>query len=240
MTRSSSGNHIALAAAFATSLLGLVLASGCNSVTGAEGLQIGGSGTGGAGGSETTTTTPTPTVQCDYPTTGFSTKPGGVLPNRKWQGFVNENMDAAAPTDVTMADYHDCDGSKGTNALLIDVSATWCGSCQEEAKLLTNKMKTQWDALGIRVVTLMIEDAANNPATLDTALEWKTHYKLTSTTVAADPDFFFSQLASGGSVGLPFLIVVDPRTMTLVETQQGYPFDESKIVALAKQNQPAQ
>ncbi len=235
MNRSSSGKHVALAVFAVTSLLGLSLASGCNSLTGADGLEISGKdNAGGAGGADVTTTTPPPVV-CEYPTTGFSSKPGGVMPNHTWQGFVNESMEA---TDVSMADYLDCDGSKGVNGLLIDVSATWCGSCQEEAKLLTNKMKTQWDALGIRVLTLMIADITpEEPATLDTALDWKTKYKLTSTTVAADPGFFFMPLANGDGVGLPFLIVVDPRTMTLIETQEGYPFDETKLVDLAKKNQ---
>lgn len=239
MIRSSSGKHLAFAAVAATSMLGLTLASGCNSLTGADGLSIkGADGTGGTGGAEETTTTTPPPVVCDYPTMGISNKPGGVLPNHSWQGFVNENVDAAAPTEITMADYLDCDGSKGINALLIDVSATWCGTCQEEAKTLTSKMNNQWGELGIRVVTLMIEDAASKPATLATALQWKNQYKLMSTTVAADPEFFFSQLAEGGTIGLPFLVVVDPRTMTLIETQQGYPFDETKLVGIAKQNLP--
>lgn len=227
----------ALSLCMAVSAVAFSMVAGCNSLTGASGLEIGdGSGNGGAGGAEETTTT-TPPVECTYPTTGFSTQPGGVMPNHSWQGFVNESMEA---TEVTMADYHDCDGSKGINALLIDISATWCGSCQVEAQTLTNKMKQEWDALGIRVLTLMIEDAQSNPATLDTALAWKQEYNLTSTTVAANPEFFFQQLSQSGSIGLPYLITIDPRTMTLVGTAEGYPADESALVDLAKKNQQAQ
>lgn len=224
------------------SLAGLSILAGCNSVTGAGDLQFSGdaNGAGGAGGSTestTTTETPTPTVECVYPTMGFSTKPGGVMPNHTWQGYVNESMEVA---DVAMSDYYDCAGQQGINGLLIDVSATWCGTCQEEAKTLSAKMKNEWEALGIRVLTLMIEDAQSNPATIETALQWKQQYKLTTTTVGADPQFFFSQLASGGTIGLPFLVVIDPRTMTLVETQQGFPFDETKLVETAKKNQTPQ
>lgn len=214
--------------------LGLGLAAGCNSLTGADGLQIDeAAGGGGAGGA---TTTPTPHVECTYPTTGFSPMPGGVMPNHSWQGFVD---DSTEPTEVKLSDFYDCDGYKGIHALLVDVSATWCGSCQVEAQTLTSKMNNKWSAMGIRVLTLMIEDAQNNPATIDTALQWKEQYHLVSTTVAADPDFFFVQLAQGGSVGLPFLIVIDPRTMQLVTTMQGYPADEKVLEDLALKNQPA-
>jgi len=229
----------ALSLSLALSTVGFAMVAGCNSLTGADGLQIadGNAGGGGGGGTGGETTTTTPPVQCTYPTTGFSTKVGGVMPNHSWQGFVNESMEA---TEVTMADYLDCDGSKGINALLIDVSATWCGSCQVEAQTLTSKMKQKWEALGIRVLTLMIEDAQSKPATIDTALAWKEQYNLVSTTVAADPQFFFQQLAQNGSVGLPFLITIDPRTMTLVATAEGYPGDEQTLLDLAAKNQQAQ
>ena len=239
MDRSSSGARKLVSTVAGLALVGLSVAAGCNSVTGAGDLKFSGdeNGAGGAGGTtETTTETPTPTVECVYPTMGFSTQPGGVMPNHSWQGFVNESMEAA---EVSMADYYDCAGQKGINGLLVDISATWCGTCQEEAKTLTAKMKNEWEALGIRVLTLMIEDAASKPATIDTALQWKQQYKLTTTTVAANPEFFFSQLAQG-TIGLPFLVVIDPRTMTLVETQQGYPFDETKLVETAKKNQMPQ
>lgn len=225
----------ALSFSMDVSTLAFSMVAGCNSITGADGLEIakGNAGGGGAGGGETTTTTPP--VQCTYPTTGFSTQPGGVMPNHSWQGFVDDSME---PAEVSMADYLDCDGSKGIHALLIDVSATWCGACQVEAQTLTNKMKSKWSALGIKVLTLMIEDAQpGDAATIDTALDWKKQYNLVSTTVAADPQFFFQQLAQGGSVGLPFLITIDPRTMTLVTTQQGYPVDESVLTDLATKNQ---
>lgn len=222
-----------------------LLVTGCNSITGAGDLTFSGGGSGagngGAGGSGTTTETPTPTVECVYPSMGFSSDVGGVIPNHTWQGYVDDSMEVS---DVSLSDFYDCAGQKGINALLIDTSAVWCGTCQQEAMTLTNKMANQWSALGIRVLTLMIDDA--DPmvkATTETALKWKTKYKLTTTTVAADPNFTMMPLAvpdGSGAIGLPFLVVVDTRTMTQVESQQGYPFDETKLVETAKKNQMAQ
>lgn len=238
MGRSLSGIRHLMSACAGLSHFGLFAVTGCVSFTGSGGdLPLSGEQTGAGGWTEATTDTPTPIVDCVYPTTGISTQPGGVIANHTWQGYVNESTQVSA---VSMADYHDCAGQKGINSLLIAVSATWTGTCQEQAKTLTDKMTNEWEALGIRVLTLMIEDADSKPATTDTALQWKQQYGLTSTTVAADPQFFFSQLASGGAIGLPFLVVVDTRTMTLVETQEGYPFDETSLVETAKKNQMAQ
>jgi hypothetical protein len=212
---------------FTLAAVSLAALAGCGSGNGSDG-----SGDGGAGGATTTTTTH---VECKYPTAGFAPKPGGVIPNAKWQGFVNENEDA--PTTVALGDYLDCDGSKGINALLVDVSATWCEACQVEAQTLPSTLKSKWDALGIQVLTLMIQDAQYKPATTATALAWKKKYNLVTTTVAADPQFYFQALAEGGGVGLPFLVTIDPRTMTLVGTTQGYPADETAIENLATKNQ---
>jgi hypothetical protein len=71
-------------------------------------------------------------------------------------------------------------------------------------------MKTQ--GLGIRVLTLMIADITPEARHLDTASTGR-RSKLTSTTVAADPGFFFMPLANGDGVGA--VLIVDPRTMTL-------------------------
>ncbi|MFO0589901.1 MAG: hypothetical protein U0441_20335 [Polyangiaceae bacterium] len=230
---------IAVGAAFA------LLATGCNSITGAGDLQFSGDTSGGSGGSggsgATATETPTPTVECVYPTMGISSAVGGVIPDHTWQGYVDESME---PADVSLADFYDCAGQKGINALLIDTSAVWCGTCQQEASTLTAKMANQWGPLGIRVLTLMIDDADPSvKATIETALKWKTKYKLNTTTVAADPNFSMMPLAvpdGSGAIGLPFLVVVDTRTMTQVESQQGYPFDETKLVETAKKNQMPQ
>jgi len=197
--------------------------AGCGSGSGSDG---------GAGGLPVLTVTH---VDCKYPTMGVAPKPGGVMPNHTWQGFVDANEDA--PESVALGDYLDCDGYKGINALVVDTSATWCEACRVEAQTLTEKMKTKWDGLGIKVLTLMIEDAQNNPATTDTALAWKKQYNLVSTTVAADPQFYFQKLVEGGGVGLPYILTIDPRTMTLVGTTQGYPADEKAIEDLATKNQ---
>ena len=147
-----------------------------------------------------------------------------------WQGFAPNSAQAGT---VSIGDFYDCDGSKGVNALLLITSATWCGACQEEASVLEQKTGGAWQGMGIRVVTLMIEDGSGDPATVATAQAWKDAFGLVTSAVVADPDI---SMASSPSFGTPLEVVVDPRTMQVVERQEGYSYDYPTLTQLAQQN----
>ena len=87
--------------------------------------------------------------------------------------------------------------------------------------------------MGIRVLTLMVQDQSSAPASVATAQEWKDYFQLDSSAVAADPNFSF---ATSGSVGLPLEIIVDPRTMQIVDRQEGYSGVHTALEQLAQQN----
>lgn len=219
---------------------------GCNSVTGVSDLEIvgktssaasgagGGSGTGnGAGGGSTSNGGG---KLCTYPMGQWTHAVGGTIPESlNWQGMVEMSNTQAT---ISIADYLDCDGSKNINAILIDTSATWCPACQDEAKDLPSKMAT-WGPMGIKVLTLMIEDNPSpTQATYQTAVNWKNDYGLDAVAIAADPGFSFAP-AGEQSVGLPLQTIVDPRTMQIVNKDEGYapggPI-EGELTALAQKN----
>ena len=191
--------------------------------------------TGGGGSASTSSTSSSTssggTVNCKYPTTGFGVNIGNhVQGNLAWQGYA-EGADAEGT--ISIQDYFDCDGSKGINALLIINSATWCGACQEEATDLPSHAAT-FAQKGIRVLTLMVQNAAGKPATLSTAKSWRSNFGLEAYATAADPSFAF---AGSGSVGIPLQIVVDPRTMVIVNRTEGYG-GYSAVTKLADKNAP--
>jgi hypothetical protein len=171
-------------------------------------------------------------TQCQYPAGPYGAAVGHVLPpTLSWQGFP-EN--ASQQTTVSITDYFDCDGSKGIHALLLITSATWCGVCQQEADVLEAETQGQLGALGARVITLMIENASYQPATAATAEAWKSNFGLVSSAVVADPEI---SMATSPSFGTPLEVVVDPRTMKVVDRQEGWAGDYPTLVALAQQNQ---
>jgi hypothetical protein len=153
---------------------------------------------------------------CTYPTGPYGTKLGQIVnPNLTWQGF---REDEAQSSTISVQDYFDCDGARGINAVMLSEGAVWCGACQQEASELNSRMAGGWKQKGVRVLELIIETGSGSPATLQTASAWKDTFNATGWAVAADPDFSF---ASGGGNGLPLLIVVDPRTMKVVDRIEG-------------------
>ena len=207
----------------AAAMLGFGVTLGCSAVAEQHGSTLGEGGGGGSGGSA---------PACVYPAGPYGRAAGDTLaPTLKWQGYLEE---ATQSSEVLVTDYYDCDGSKGIDAVLFDVSATWCGACQAEAMDLPGKMTT-WKSDGIRVVTLMIEDEAGDPATVATAEQWKAQFKLETIATLADPDASLVELVGGG-IGLPYQVVVDPRTMKITSTQEGYSGDYSAVLSVAAKN----
>lgn len=176
-----------------------------------------------------TTTTTESAVDCKYPSAVGGVDVGDVVSGGlSWQGFAEGASQAGT---ISIQDYFDCDGSKGINALLIINSATWCGACQSEASDLPSHASS-FKQKGIRVLTLMVENQSHAPATLSTAQTWRNYFGLQSFATAADPDFTF---AGYGSVSLPLQILVDPRTMEIVDRIDGY-YGYSAVIQLANQN----
>lgn len=174
---------------------------------------------------------------CEYATQGFGTTPGTIVRSTlSWQGYAKG---ASTLSTIKATDLFDCDGSKGIRAIVFDVSAEWCPACIAEASDM-HALYDQFDALGIEVITLMLQDASHAPASLDTIDRWKQKYDVSGISLCLDPQFSF-QPPGSGSLNLPLTLIVDPRTMTIVKQKQGYlsayPIKpDADAVALAKKN----
>jgi hypothetical protein len=202
---------------------------GGGSATGATGATATSGGTGATGGVPTS---------CDYPPGPYGVHTGDLVDAAAvWEGFP-----AGATVAQTMvpSDYLDCDGSKGIHALLILQSATWCAPCQIEAAALQGKLDQGWSDLGVAVLTLMVEQQPEQPATVATAQAWKNEFGLSSAAVAADPQFTFDAFDFDKHIphsGFPTQLLVDPRTMKIVVRQDSdIPLD-AQVEQLAADNQ---
>ncbi|MBK9001698.1 MAG: hypothetical protein IPM35_38745 [Myxococcales bacterium] len=193
--------------------------------TGGQGQSGGATASGGAGGG------PTGGTNCVYPSGPYGVSVGKVVdPKLSWQGYVKGS---ATPTTISISDYFDCDGTRGVNALFLSQAALWCGACQTEASALNGHMSGGWTQKGIEVLVLVIEDKLGNPAQLKHAESWKNTFKAQGWSVAADPAFSFQ---GPGSNGLPLGIIVDPRTMKIVDKSSGYDPYNTTLVQLATKN----
>jgi thiol-disulfide isomerase/thioredoxin len=168
---------------------------------------------------------------CVYPAGPFGTALGKVVsPNLTWDGYIDGSQTVGT---LKMSDLHDCDGSKGLNAILVVQAAQWCGVCKSEASHLEANMTGGWMQSGIRAIELIIETSSGAPATTTTAKQWRDAYKLNHVAVLADPKFTF---AHSGTNGLPVRTIIDPRTMQIVEKLEGGGPIDAELDALVTKN----
>ena len=154
-----------------------------------------------------------PPATGDYPSGPYGLSVGSVIPNLSLNGYRGGTGTWGA---LKLAEYYDPTGSRGAKGLLITVSAAWCGPCQEEAKDLVDMFSASYKARGAKFLTAMIENTSRNPATQTTVDSW---IKMAGTNfdIVADPS---AQLLKSGA-GLPFNLVVDPRTMKVTKSWSG-------------------
>ena len=112
-------------AALRSAVLVVVLAGGCNGISGADKLSIDDAGVNATGGGSTatattTTTTGGGTAPCVYPAGPYGVAQGHTVPpTLSWQVYA-PNSDT--PSTLKMEDLFDCDGTHGRDVVIVDTS----------------------------------------------------------------------------------------------------------------------
>jgi hypothetical protein len=136
-------------------------------------------------------------------------------PNLVWEGFLPGETSAA---EVALEDVAACGGEDEIRAIVIYIDALWCAVCRDVAGDLAERYDSEWKGRGVAVISLVVEDQDANPATLESAWQWRDTFDLHDMPVAADPDY---QLQNLYPDSLPQTLVVDPRTMRIVDRSIG-------------------
>src|SRR5438105_4803394 len=98
----------------------LIFLLGCSSGGSPKSFDQGSGDAGGGGPADTGAS-----VSCTYPSGPYGSTAGS---------FVEGDFAwTCAGNGVSAADLFDCDGTKGINAIVFDVSAEWCAACVSEA-----------------------------------------------------------------------------------------------------------
>ncbi|MEZ4442237.1 MAG: hypothetical protein R3B72_24295 [Polyangiaceae bacterium] len=155
-----------------------------------------------------------------------------LSPELMWTGYPEGPAIAASTVDI--GDYLDCNGSRGINAIVVATTQYGSSSDEQLAASLEATMK-DWgnQGLGIRWISLLLDDPGEGPPSAAGAKQWKDTWGLDSVAVCADPG---ASMVSGGAVGTPMLTIVDPRTMQIVSVEESFDGDFSAVIALAQSN----
>jgi thiol-disulfide isomerase/thioredoxin len=157
---------------------------------------------------------------------GKTRLPGQTFPNLKFKGYLEEGTEWV---DISMQDFYDPTGERGINAILVVVSAQWCGPCKLEAQDLPRWYTDLYKSRGAKFITAMVEQNDGSPATQLTVDAWKKAYKINFTIVedgkagTMDPSLIKDPAAlnPNPSVGYPRNYIVNPRNMQIFRVNSG-------------------
>jgi hypothetical protein len=174
----------------------------------------------------------------EYPAGPYGTVVGDVIENFEFQGYVDasQGLTEDRRVSITLGDFfnptgmgtHGDDGpfvagSPKPKALMINVSAVWCGPCKQEAANILPGEYAHYHPLGLELLMVLADSLeVGTPAAFGDLDAWCSTFPVNYPAVI-DPEY---QL--GGSFDTsqyPANFIVDTATMTIVEVVSGIPQD---------------
>jgi hypothetical protein len=164
----------------------------------------------------------------DYPAGPFGLSVGDVFPRIRVNGYKNGT---GGWTALDTLDYFDPNGARGINGVYVTVSAPWCSGCKLEGAALPRLYEGQYKARGGRILTVLLQDAAYEPASQGTADAWVAAYATPYDLAVGDVGTMLPPKGSG-SISLPYNYAIDPRSMRIVAIDSGDYFQGDAIPGL--------
>jgi hypothetical protein len=154
-----------------------------------------------------------------------------------WMSPSAAGYDPATLGPISFGDFYDPTGDK-YEILMVNTAAIWCVACQIEhggsAKSPSLNEHAQTLApKGLAILSLLYEDAANNPAEPNDLVNWTKNFE-TSFPMALDPEYQMASFQPNKKLA-PFNMVLDARTMKILATYIGdqaaqiWPFIEQEL-----------
>ncbi len=186
------------------------------------------------GGQKVADPVPTPEAT-PYPAGPYGVGVGSTVAPLEFYGFHNPQVssDVNNMEKVTLAEFYNPTGT-GTypasspyrpgeplpKVLLVDVSAFWCGPCQDESHYTLPAEYKKYQPLGVEFLLEMNQDLQGGPAAPKDLAKWTTIYKSAWPSII-DPTSKFGPLYE--SEAFPGNFLIDTRTMKIEQAIAGAP-----------------
>jgi hypothetical protein len=154
-----------------------------------------------------------------------SNRPGQRIPNFTFQAYVNGDRSKGLST-ISLADFYDPE-QKRHKVLDIQISQVWCTICSVETES-TSQIIGELTGEGVVFLQVMTSgsDASRGPS-LGEAEAWVDRHKMTYTLAI---DVRSRRMGSIGVSTVPWDILIDTRTMEILDSSAGAPADVERYV----------
>lgn len=164
----------------------------------------------------------------DYPAGPYGTGIGATLENYAflgWRDPLGAGYDLSRLEPVYLADFYNPDQRSDTRYLWINASAVWCSVCRAEmADIKNNGVNAAFAPKGVQLIGTLFEDNNSGPATpLDLKRWGETPAHSIDFPLLLDPGFKLGAFFTSDAT--PLNLLVDARTMRVVDATMGYSAD---------------
>jgi len=174
----------------------------------------------------------------DYPEGPYGTVAGATIPNYGFPGYARpaEGVGEDKRIDLAISDFYNPTGDgvfeagspygEGTakpKALMLNVSALWCGPCKEEAKDVLPEEYSKYGPNGLEILVVIVDGAEQGVvATFDDLELWIDAFSV-DYPAGIDPTAQLGAVFDANS--FPGNMIIDTTTMRIVEVIAGKPGD---------------
>ena len=151
---------------------------------------------------------------------------GQVIQDLSWSGFIDSDADAdrdpfnEPATEIRLADFY-VGFDPGSRILMLNQSAGWCPSCQEEMPFLVD-LDADYRDRGGRILVAIWQNDDESPGSVAFVDEWGTYFHLTNPAVA-DPNDLLGPYFEENTI--PMNLLVDTSNMTIIDVRHEYDDD---------------
>ncbi len=152
-----------------------------------------------------------------YPEGPYGVTTGSLIKNLVIHGYVDDDGDTYSHND-TSRDFELAEYFNGTDTeakvIMLNISVSWCGPCQQEAKHLREAYET-YQPQGARIYTIMLDN-------LTTTNNWAKKYELPFP-VLADEDETTQAYLTATQLNM----FIDPSNMKILKKVYGAAYESS-------------
>ena len=177
------------------------------------------------------------TETVDYPAGDQGYDLGSVVPNVAFLGYEHldpsTEIDTSAPDAfgrIRFSDFYDPHGERGVDFLYVSLQYAWCGPSNQQDDFTNTTVASDYASKGVRFMTLLADGpVVGTDATVNDLMNWVNHHKSRiSEGLLAHDELAVNVLGANA----PYNMIVDVRTMRVVDVEIGFDMQFSKLASL--------